>query len=124
MTDPMIVRLSSGEELIGYIDSGDKITWIKDAAIMIFDKDGLRLYKYMPYAKFEDRGLPIKNERIDWIVEPELDLAVNYAKWHFDIIENPDVPQENFDLDIEPQFDSTTIDVEPSDGSGLKLVKP
>lgn len=124
MKDPMIVRLSSGEELIGYIQPSDKVTWLKDPAIMIFDKDGLRLYKYMPYAKLEDKGLPLKNERIDWIVEPELDLAVNYAKWHFDVIENPGVSQENFDLDIEPQFDSSTVDIEANDGSGLKLVKP
>lgn len=77
--DVKIVRLKSGEELIGSItfQNKDEIK-IKQACIVLptGENGQIGLYKFMPYSKTEE--FTLKTEDTYFVVEPQDDLESYY----------------------------------------------
>ena len=74
MSNGQLVRLVSGEELIGNVKEDDGFVYIEDAIIMIPAGEGkLGFMPFMPYTKAAD-GIEIPRKHVMFIVEPIDDL--------------------------------------------------
>jgi hypothetical protein len=111
--NPMIVKLTNGDELLGEIEMSGDAVHIKDPAIIILQKDGLALYRYLPYADISEKGIAVKEDKILYVVLPDSQLAENHARWHEDIIVN------QLDRIQQPE----TVEAEEEE-PGLQLVTP
>ena len=82
LSDIKIVRMPSGEEVIGIVDLSqveNGVVSIKKSAILIPTGEGrLGLSPYIPYAEMEDDTLMVKESQIVWIVTPQKELAEQY----------------------------------------------
>jgi len=93
LSDIKIVRMPSGEEIIGIVDLSmveQGVVSIKKSAILIPTGEGrLGLSPYIPYAEMEDDILMLKESQIVWIVAPQKELAEQY---HQSFVSNLVVP--------------------------------
>jgi hypothetical protein len=74
-----LIRLTSGEEIIGEVDdpNGDVVT-IFDAIILIPAGEGkIGFMKFMPYTKANE-GIPLPRRIIMFIVDPIEDLLIQF----------------------------------------------
>ena len=82
LSDIKIVRMPSGEEIIGIVDLNmveQGVVSIKKAAILIPTGEGrLGLSPYIPYAELEDDTLMLKESQVVWIVTPQKELSEQY----------------------------------------------
>lgn len=88
MSDPKIVRLVTGEELLCEIakTNATHIT-VKDPLIIIPTNDGkIQFLPYMAYADF--KTLPIRVEDIMFVVNPSTPLADKYLEAMTGIVTN------------------------------------
>ena len=81
MSDVMIVRLTSGEELIAKVDvSADTYILIKKPAILIpAGKDQLAFGQWLPYADIE-KGITISKDYVVFVVDPMDALVAQYEE--------------------------------------------
>ena len=78
-----IVRLTSGEELIGDYDAN--FSTLKDVAILIpTQQNSLGLAPFMAYAKYD--SLTLVDKDVMFVVEPVADLAEQYKNMFSKII--------------------------------------
>jgi len=108
LSDIKIVRMPSGEEIIGIVDLSkveSGVVAIKKSAILIPTGEGrLGLSPYIPYGELEDDTLMVKESQIVWIVNPQKELAEQY---HQSFVSNIVVPSDQLAI--------------PSGAGGLKL---
>lgn len=81
MSDLKVIRLSTGEDIIGTVKTTLTNTIIVDkpAQIIITPKFDLVLIPFAPYASLE-KGLELKKDHIMWMVDPMSDLASYYIQ--------------------------------------------
>lgn len=79
MADVKIVRLLSGEEIIGNIEVKETGVFIKNPTILIPTPEGKLMFaKWMPYANTEN-GILIDNKNVMFIVEAVKDLVDHFT---------------------------------------------
>jgi hypothetical protein len=79
MSDVKIVRLLSGEEIIGNVEVKDNGVFIKNATILIPTPEGKLMFaKWMPYANIEN-GITIDNKNIMFVVDALKDLIDHFT---------------------------------------------
>ena len=79
MTEVKIVRMGTGEEIIGKVtDNGDSCT-IKNPAIIIPAGEGkIGLAPYLPYAEIKENGLEVYKNHIMFIANPMKEFVNEY----------------------------------------------
>ena len=79
MTEVKLVRLQTGEELLGKVETTETGYSIKNAAIVLPAGQGkLGLVPFMPYCDIED-GFEVKEEHTLFVVDPIIDLINEYS---------------------------------------------
>ena len=81
-----IIRLKSGEELMGEVTLGESTHAVKDVSLIIPTENGIGLMDYMPYSTVPEKGLEIPSDFIAWIVDPVEGLLKQYKSIHSKII--------------------------------------
>ena len=78
MTDVEVVRLTTGEELLGKVnqDAGNDQVYIENPFIIVPTGDGkLTTMQFMPYTNVSKGGLFIDRRHVMWIVTPAQQLV-------------------------------------------------
>ena len=79
MSEVKILRLTSGEELIGKVTQSDNLYNIKKAYILIPMGQGqIGFAPYMPYTKAED-GMEIPGMHVMFALQPMIEMENQYA---------------------------------------------
>ena len=81
-----IVRLKSGEELIGSVTKSDGVYIMKDISLIVPTEKGIGLMDYMPYSTVPEKGLEIPADFVAWVVDPVDGLLQQYKSIHSKII--------------------------------------
>lgn len=81
-----IVRLKSGEELIGSVTKRDGVYIMKDISLIVPTEKGIGLMDYMPYSTVPEKGLEIPADFVAWVVDPVDGLLQQYKSIHSKII--------------------------------------
>ena len=81
-----IVRLKSGEELIGLVTKSEGVYTMKDISLIVPTEKGIGLMDYMPYSTVPEKGLEISADFVAWIVDPVDGLLQQYKSIHSKII--------------------------------------
>lgn len=81
-----IVRLKSGEELIGSATKRDGVYIMKDISLIVPTEKGIGLMDYMPYSTVPEKGLEIPADFVAWVVDPVDGLLQQYKSIHSKII--------------------------------------
>lgn len=87
MSEVKLVRLISGEELIGKVNSNPQGVQIEAPAIVIIqppqrqgDRMGIALVGWLPYTNVAKTGIAIKQEHVLFVTDPEADLVKTYKE--------------------------------------------
>jgi len=82
-----LVRLISGEEIIGKVNSNPQGVQIEKPAIVIIqppqrqgERMGIALVGWLPYTGAEKNGVAIKQEHVLFVVDPEPTLLKTYRE--------------------------------------------
>ena len=76
--DVKIVRLISGEEVIGYVDDTETGVLVKEPAILLPTPEGKLMFaKWLPYADVKN-GVPLKSKDIVFCVKAMKDLEDHF----------------------------------------------
>lgn len=112
-----LVRLVSGEELVGQIDETETEVTIKKAAIVIVqpprtagEQMGIAMIGWMPYTQARQDGVTVKKQHVLFIVNPEPNMVKTYnEKFTSDsiLVPQPDVKRPS-GLVIPSQFATST----------------
>ena len=79
MSEIKIVRLQTGEELMGTVEVTDTCVTIADPAIIIPAGDNrIGIAPFMPYAKYD--SLELKNHHIVFVTDPVDEFANQYTQ--------------------------------------------
>ena len=79
MSEPQIVRLSTGEEIVAKVTENEDSYTLKSPAILIpAGRDQLAFGQWLPYSDISD-GLTISKQYVIFIVEPMTELANQYS---------------------------------------------
>lgn len=79
MSEVKILRLTSGEELIGKVTQSDNLYNIKKAYILIPMGQGqIGFAPYMPYTKAED-GIDIPDMHVMFALQPMIEMENQYT---------------------------------------------
>jgi hypothetical protein len=79
MTTIRIVRLTSGEELIGEYTKTETGITIKDPCVLIPSQEGKLLFvRWLPYAKTEE-GISISDTHVMFVLEAQKELQDHYT---------------------------------------------
>ena len=81
-----IVRLKSGEELIGSVTKSEGVYTMKDISLIVPTEKGIGLMDYMPYSTVPEKGLDITSDFVAWVVDPVDGLLQQYKSIHSKII--------------------------------------
>ena len=80
MKNIQLLRLTSGEEVIGNVSDTDDSWYIEDAIVMIPAGEGkLGFMPWMPYTKAAD-GVSIPKKHVMFVVEPIADLKDQHTQ--------------------------------------------
>jgi hypothetical protein len=107
-----IVRLTSGEEILGKVfDGEDSITIKKPSIIIPAGREQLALAQWLPYSTIDD-GVEIKKEYVVFMVSPMTELLNQYNESFGSGLFVPPTPQASCGLGIqgsgEPPLKLTT----------------
>ena len=82
-----LVRLVSGEEIVGIVNQNPQGVQINKPAIVIVqpprtqnDRMGIALIGWLPYSNVEKEGIHIKQEHVLFVVNPEASLVKTYKE--------------------------------------------
>ena len=79
MTEVKLVRLQTGEELLGKVETTETGYSIKNAAIVLPAGQGkIGLAPYMPYCEIE-KGFEVKEQHVMFVVDPVTEFANEYS---------------------------------------------
>ncbi len=79
MSNIRIVRLTSGEELIGEFHKSETGIVIKDPCVLIPSQEGKLLFvRWLPYAKIQE-GINIDDSHVMFVLEPQKELEEHYT---------------------------------------------
>jgi hypothetical protein len=79
MSNVQILRLTSGEELIGRVETNDGFYTIKKPYILIPMGEGrIGFVPYMPYTKAED-GIDIGGDHVMFALDPMSEMETQYT---------------------------------------------
>jgi hypothetical protein len=74
-----IVRLISGEEVIGYVEETETGVVIKEPAILLPTPEGKLMFaKWLPYADSKN-GIPLKHKDIVFVINAQKDLEDHFV---------------------------------------------
>jgi len=80
MKNIQLLRLTSGEEVIGNVSDTDDSWYVEDAIVMIPAGEGkLGFMPWMPYTKAKD-GVEIPKKHVMFVVEPIDDLKEQHRQ--------------------------------------------
>jgi hypothetical protein len=86
MSDLKLVRLSSGEEIVGVVTRTDETTTIVDGYNLISTKEGrIGFIPFMQYTKAAE-GVEIPNQFVMFVIEPAEQLAEQIKSMKSDIV--------------------------------------
>lgn len=112
-----LVRLVSGEELVGQIEETETGVTIKKAAIVIVqpprtsgEQLGIALIGWLPYTQARQDGITVKKEHVLFIVTPEPNMIKTYNEKFTSesiVVPQPDVKRPS-GLLIPSQFTTST----------------
>ena len=95
LEDVVIVRMASGEEIIGIAVEWNNPEYfaIKKPAIIIPTGEGrIGLSPYLPYAEMENDIMPVKESYVVWTLRPVAEFAEQYYQ---SFVSDLLVPSEN-----------------------------
>lgn len=79
MANVRIVRLTSGEELIGEFTKTETGVSVKDPCVLIPSQEGKLLFvRWLPYAK-TDKGVEVADSHVMFVLEPQKELEEHYT---------------------------------------------
>jgi len=81
-----IVRLKSGEELIGDITKSEGNYTIKNVSLILPTEKGIGLMDFMPYSDVPEVGLEVSSDFVAWISNPVEGLLKQYKSIHSKVI--------------------------------------
>lgn len=81
-----IVRLKSGEELLGELTINEDVFSMKNVSLIVPTEKGIGLMDYMPYSTVPEKGLDITSDFVAWAVDPVEGLLKQYQQIHSKLI--------------------------------------
>ena len=81
-----IVRLKSGEELLGELPITEEAFSMKNISLIVPTEKGIGLMDYMPYSSVPEKGLEITPDFVAWAVDPVEGLLKQYQSIHSKIV--------------------------------------
>lgn len=81
-----IVRLKSGEELLGELTINEDVFSMKNISLIVPTEKGIGLMDYMPYSSVPETGLDITSDFVAWAVDPVEGLLNQYQSIHSKIV--------------------------------------
>lgn len=81
-----IVRLKSGEELLGELTINEDVFSMKNISLILPTEKGIGLMDYMPYSSVPENGLDITSDFVAWVVDPVEGLLKQYQSIHSKIV--------------------------------------